>query len=253
MNCWTPNVGAGSTVPEGTLNLGFSSEVKYDVSAVREALLSAHISDTVSTAVLTEVAVADEQKATLGAIHDALLKHGVSSADVANVQSLLDMGPVVHGVVYPPPSPSPSPSQAWELHLHRSPGFLDATQEDVDASCLVKEKLLKPAPPGYLRFAHLIDTNLERLTLEGAPLVHAIKRERRLPDGEVLEFGSGAVYSGQSITWVATALPNMTVHGFTSVEGVPENWIRGNNVSADRPRPGCPPAKGEAAPAKPSV
>ena len=262
MNCWTPNVGAGSTVPEGTLNLGFSSEVKYDVSAVREALLSAHISDTVSTAVLTEVAVADEQKATLGAIHDALLKHGVSSADVANVQSFLDMGPVARGVVYPPPSPSPSPSPSasaspvWELHLHRSPaGFVDATQEEVDASCLVKEELLRPAPPGYLRFAYLIDTNLERLTLEGAPLVHAITRERRLPvpDGEVLEFGSGAVYSGQSITWVATALPNMTVHGFTSVEGVPENWIRGNNVSADRPRPGCPPAKGEAAPAKPSV
>ena len=237
------------------MNLGVSDpEVEYDTSAVREALLAAHVSLTV----LADVRVTEGQKATHDAIHDALLKHGVSSADVANVQSFLDMGPVVGGVVYPPPSPSPSPSPSaspvWELHLHRSPaGFVDATQEEVDASCLVKEELLRPAPPGYLRFAYLIDTNLERLTLEGAPLVHAIKRERRLPDGEVLEFGSGAVYSGQSITWVATALPNMTVHGFTSVEGVPENWIRGNNVSADRPRPGCPPAKGEAAPAKPSV
>ena len=209
------------------MNLGVSDpEVEYDTSAVREALLAAHVSLTV----LADVRVTEGQKATHDAIHDALLKHGVSSADVANVQSLLDMGPVVHGVVYPPPSPSPSPSQAWELHLHRSPGFLDATQEDVDASCLVKEKLLKPAPPGYLRFAHLIDTNLHRLRLQSAPLVHTITSEKRLPDGEVLEFG---VFSGRSITFAANALPNITVHGFDSFEGLPEDWVRENNVSAD--------------------
>ena len=206
-----------------------SSEIKYDVLAVREALLSAHISDTISLAVLTDVAVAEERKATLGAIHDALLKHGVSSADAARVQSFLDMGPVVGGVVFPPPSPSPSASPVWELHLHRSPGFVDATQQEAEASCLANEKLLKPAPPGYLRFAYLIDTNLERLRLEGPPLVHATTTEKRLPDGEVLEFG---VYAGGSITRTANALPNMTIHGFDSFEGLPEDWIRENNVSA---------------------
>ena len=212
------------------MNLGVSDpEVEYDTSAVREALLAAHVSLTV----LADVRVTEGQKATHDAIHDALLKHGVSSADVANVQSFLDMGPVARGVVYPPPSPSPSPSPSaspvWELHLHRSHGFVDATQQEVDASCLANEKLLKPAPPGYLRFAYLIDTNLERLRLEGPPLVHATTTEKRLPDGEVLEFG---VYAGGSITRTANALPNMTIHGFDSFEGLPEDWIRENNVSA---------------------
>jgi predicted O-methyltransferase YrrM len=43
----------------------------------------------------------------------------------------------------------------------------------------------------------------------------------RAPKGAVLEFG---VASGGSITALANASPGLTVHGFDSFEGLPEDW-----------------------------
>ncbi len=47
-------------------------------------------------------------------------------------------------------------------------------------------------------------------------------------DGLVLEFG---VFKGPSINWFASWLPDRTIHGFDSFEGLPEDWL-GYNVSA---------------------
>jgi predicted O-methyltransferase YrrM len=50
----------------------------------------------------------------------------------------------------------------------------------------------------------------------------------RAGDGLVLEFG---VFRGQSVNAIAAALPDRTVHGFDSFEGLPEAWP-GYNVGA---------------------
>ncbi|MDQ3288180.1 MAG: class I SAM-dependent methyltransferase [Pseudomonadota bacterium] len=53
-------------------------------------------------------------------------------------------------------------------------------------------------------------------------LLHqAALRERRTP-GMVLEFG---VASGKSIDFIAKNLPQETIYGFDSFEGLPEDWI----------------------------
>jgi predicted O-methyltransferase YrrM len=51
----------------------------------------------------------------------------------------------------------------------------------------------------------------------------------RIGDGMVLEFG---VFKGQSVNHIASELPDRTVHGFDSFEGLPENWA-GYNVTTD--------------------
>ena len=203
------------------------AELKHDASAVgnSEATVLARVSQPASTAAGTEPGAdsgSGRAAIPLGYVRDSpTRKHGVGSDDATGVQSLLDhRGPAESSGVSPPASPSPE----WQLHLHRSPGFVDATQETVDGSCLAKEAMAAPAPPGYLRFAYLIQTNLKKLGV--APLVYATTEATRLPDGEVLEFG---VYSGGSITRTATALAPKVIHGFDSFEGLPEKWVRKDN------------------------
>ncbi|MBM17716.1 MAG: hypothetical protein CL947_01450 [Epsilonproteobacteria bacterium] len=42
-------------------------------------------------------------------------------------------------------------------------------------------------------------------------------------DGKYLEMG---VFAGRTINHIASKVPNVTIHGFDSFEGLPENWTR---------------------------
>jgi len=48
-------------------------------------------------------------------------------------------------------------------------------------------------------------------------------------DGLFLEFG---VYKGNSINYISSVLPNETIYGFDSFEGLPEDWINGYDKGA---------------------
>ena len=67
---------------------------------------------------------------------------------------------------------------------------------------------------GDPRFDHV------RISLHNAPCVAEALREVTL-EGLVAEFG---VYKGTSLTQIARAFPDLTVHGFDSFEGLPEAW-----------------------------
>ncbi len=53
---------------------------------------------------------------------------------------------------------------------------------------------------------------------------HAVSRIDKSPDGMVLEFG---VASGVTINLISSLLPDHTVHGFDSFNGLPEFWRQG--------------------------
>jgi hypothetical protein len=58
-------------------------------------------------------------------------------------------------------------------------------------------------------------------------------------EGLVLEFG---VYQGRSIDFIASRMPNRTVHGFDSFEGMPEPWLYRSRAFNDLD--GLPPVRG---------
>ncbi len=61
-------------------------------------------------------------------------------------------------------------------------------------------------------------------SVESRNAVHDVGLSHIKPNGLVLEFG---VFSARTINYIARKLPNRTVHGFDSFEGLPEFWRDG--------------------------
>ncbi len=74
----------------------------------------------------------------------------------------------------------------------------------------------------HLGLEGFLQSILEKLPeLQDRALDHALTLPR--PDGLNVELG---VYTGRSIKKIAEAMPDATVYGFDSFEGLPENWGR---------------------------
>ncbi len=57
------------------------------------------------------------------------------------------------------------------------------------------------------------------------PLItHALSQRATFDDGLICEFG---VATGKTVNFIANLLPQLTVHGFDSFEGLPEDWRDG--------------------------